>query len=486
MRETPMQSIANLPTDLYIDGNWAKPAQPRSFTVSDPATGESVAQVADAGLDDARAAVDAAAAALPAWRDTPPRARAEVLRKVHLLMLERLEELARIITLENGKPLADSRAETRYAAEFFRWYSEEACRNLGSVSQAPAGGYRILVQHQPIGVVALVTPWNFPSALGARKIAPALAAGCTVLVKPASLTPLSMLALADILAEAGVPDGVVNIVPTSRSGPLVDLWLHDPRVRLVSFTGSTEVGRILLKAAADQVLKTPMELGGNAPFLVLDDADVEAAVDGAMIAKMRNMGEACTAANRFYVGAGVYDAFVRAFAQRMRAQKIGHGLDEANQVSSLIDAATRDKVEELVGDAVSRGAKVLCGGERLSGPGYFYPPTVLGDVPADSRVLSEEIFGPVAPIVRVASEDEMVALANGTEYGLAAYLYTRDLAKGLKLAERLEFGMVALNRGLVSDPAAPFGGVKQSGLGREGGREGMQEYMETKYVAVEW
>ncbi|ODS72074.1 MAG: NAD-dependent succinate-semialdehyde dehydrogenase [Bordetella sp. SCN 67-23] len=486
MRETPMQSIANLPTDLYIDGNWAKPAQPRSFTVSDPATGESVAQVADAGLDDARAAVDAAAAALPAWRDTPPRARAEVLRKVHLLMLERLEELARIITLENGKPLADSRAETRYAAEFFRWYSEEACRNLGSVSQAPAGGYRILVQHQPIGVVALVTPWNFPSAMGARKIAPALAAGCTVLVKPASLTPLSMLALADILAEAGVPDGVVNIVPTSRSGPLVDLWLHDPRVRLVSFTGSTEVGRILLKAAADQVLKTPMELGGNAPFLVLDDADVEAAVDGAMIAKMRNMGEACTAANRFYVGAGVYDAFVRAFAQRMRAQKIGHGLDEANQVGSLIDAATRDKVEELVGDAVSRGAKVLCGGERLSGPGYFYPPTVLGDVPADSRVLSEEIFGPVAPIVRVASEDEMVALANGTEYGLAAYLYTRDLAKGLKLAERLEFGMVALNRGLVSDPAAPFGGVKQSGLGREGSWEGMQEYMETKYVSVQW
>ena len=481
-----MQSIANLPTDLYIDGNWAKPAQPRSFTVSDPATGESVAQVADAGLDDARAAVDAAAAALPAWRDTPPRARAEVLRKVHLLMLERLEELARIITLENGKPLADSRAETRYAAEFFRWYSEEACRNLGSVSQAPAGGYRILVQHQPIGVVALVTPWNFPSAMGARKIAPALAAGCTVLVKPASLTPLSMLALADILAEAGVPDGVVNIVPTSRSGPLVDLWLHDPRVRLVSFTGSTEVGRILLKAAADQVLKTPMELGGNAPFLVLDDADVEAAVDGAMIAKMRNMGEACTAANRFYVGAGVYDAFVRAFAQRMRAQKIGHGLDEANQVGSLIDAATRDKVEELVGDAVSRGAKVLCGGERLSGPGYFYPPTVLGDVPADSRVLSEEIFGPVAPIVRVASEDEMVALANGTEYGLAAYLYTRDLAKGLKLAERLEFGMVALNRGLVSDPAAPFGGVKQSGLGREGSWEGMQEYMETKYVSVQW
>ncbi|WP_132979589.1 NAD-dependent succinate-semialdehyde dehydrogenase [Pigmentiphaga sp. D-2] len=481
-----MLSIANLPTGLYIDGNWARPSQPRSFTVSDPATGEPVAQVADAGLDDARAAVDAAAAALPAWRDTPPRTRAEVLRKVHLLMLERLEELARIITLENGKPLADSRAEIRYAAEFFRWYSEEACRNLGSVSQAPAGGYRILVQHQPIGVVALVTPWNFPSAMGARKIAPALAAGCTVLVKPASLTPLSMLALAGILAEAGVPDGVVNIVPTSRSGPLVDLWLHDPRVRLVSFTGSTEVGRILLKAAADQVLKTPMELGGNAPFLVLDDADVEAAVDGAMIAKMRNMGEACTAANRFYVGAGVYDAFVRAFAQRMREQKIGHGLDEANQVGSLIDAATRDKVEELVQDAVSRGAKVLCGGERLPGPGYFYPPTVLGDVPADSRVLSEEIFGPVAPIVRVASEDEMVELANGTEYGLAAYLYTRDLAKGLKLAERLEFGMVALNRGLVSDPAAPFGGVKQSGLGREGSWEGMQEYMETKYVSVQW
>jgi len=475
-----------LATDLYIAGRWSQPAHPRSFPVSDPATGELVAHVADGDLPDARAAADAAAAALPAWSATPPRTRAEVLRKVHALMIERLEPLARIITLENGKPLTDSRAEVRYAAEFFRWYSEEACRNLGSVSHAPGGGYRILVQHQPIGVVVLVTPWNFPCAMGARKIAPALAAGCTVLVKPASLTPLSMLALADILTEAGVPGGAVNIVPSSRSGPLVDHWLHDPRVRLVSFTGSTEVGRVLLKSAADQVLKTPMELGGNAPFLVLDDADVDAAVEGAMVAKMRNMGEACTAANRFYVGAGIYDAFVRAFVERMRALTIGHGLDEASQVGSLVDAATRDKVDELVRDAVARGACILCGGEKIPGPGYFYPPTVLGEVPVDSRVLREEIFGPVAPIVRVASEDEMVALANGTEYGLAAYLYTRDLAKGLKLAERLEFGMVALNRGLVSDPAAPFGGVKQSGLGREGSREGMQEYMETKYVAVEW
>ncbi|WP_299453182.1 NAD-dependent succinate-semialdehyde dehydrogenase [uncultured Pigmentiphaga sp.] len=486
MRETIVRSLERIPTGLYIDGAWVRPAQPRSFVVSDPATGETLAQVADADLDDAKAAVDAASAALPGWRSMPVRQRAEILRTVHALMLDRLEDLARIITLENGKPLADSRAEVRYAAEFFRWYSEEACRNLGALSHAPSGGYRIMVQHEPIGVVALVTPWNFPSAMGARKIAPALAAGCTAVVKPASLTPLSMLALAPILAEAGVPKGVVNIVPTSRSGALVDHWLHDPRVRLVSFTGSTEVGRTLLKSAADQILKTPMELGGNAPFLVLNDADVPAAVEGAMIAKMRNMGEACTAANRFYVEASIYDSFVSAFVERMRAQKVGHGLDESNHVGSLIDAATRDKVEELVQDAVARGARVLCGGERVPGPGHFYLPTVLGDVSLDSRVLKEEIFGPVAPIVRVASEDEMVALANDTEYGLAAYLYTRDLSKGLRLAERLEFGMVALNRGLLSDPAAPFGGVKQSGLGREGSSEGMHEYMETKYIAVAW
>lgn len=481
-----MRPFPPTPTQLYIDGEWRSSHDARTFDVTDPATGDLIAQVADGGLNDGKAAVEAAANALAAWGATPPRTRAEVLRKVHALMIERLEMLSQIITLENGKPLADSRAEVRYAAEFFRWYSEEACRNLGSVSHAPAGGYRILVQHQPIGVVVLVTPWNFPSAMGTRKIAPALAAGCTVLVKPAGMTPLSMLALADILAEAGVPKGVVNIVPTSRSGPLVDMWLHDPRVRLVSFTGSTEVGRILIKSAADQVLKTPMELGGNAPFLVLDGANVSDAVDGAMIAKMRNMGEACTAANRFYAGEAIYEAFAAEFVNRMQGLRIGHGLDEQNQVGSLIDEPTRSKVDELVQDALERGAKLLCGGKKVPGPGHFYEPTVLGDVPLDSRILQEEIFGPVAPIVRVKTEAHMLELANNTEYGLAAYLYSADLAQGLKLAERLEFGMVAVNRGLVSDPAAPFGGVKQSGLGREGGAEGMHEYMETKYISVAW
>ncbi|VCU70534.1 Succinate-semialdehyde dehydrogenase [NADP(+)] GabD [Pigmentiphaga humi] len=481
-----MHELPKLHTGLYIDGHWVPASDRGTFKVSDPATGKVLAEVADGGIAEARAAADAAAAALPKWSAVPARERAEILRKVHGLMMERLETLARIITLENGKPLSDSRAEVRYAAEFFRWYSEEACRNLGSLSHAPAGGYRIMVQHQPIGVVVLVTPWNFPAAMGTRKIAPALAAGCTALVKPASATPLTMLALAELLEEAGVPAGVVNIVPSSRSSPLVDHWLHDPRIRLLSFTGSTEVGRTLIKAAADQVLKTPMELGGNAPFLVLDDADVAAAVDGAMIAKMRNMGEACTAANRFYAGAGVYDAFVEAFAERMRAQKIGHGLDEGTQVGSLVDEATRDKVDELVQDAVGRGARLVCGGSRVPGPGYFYEPTVLADVPLDSRLLAEEIFGPVAPIVKADSAERMLELANATEYGLVAYVYSGDLARGLKLAEGLEFGMVAVNRGLVSDPAAPFGGMKQSGLGREGSYEGMQEYMETKYIAVDW
>lgn len=482
-----MHQLPPCPTQLYIDGEWRPSKDGKSFDVTDPATGEVIAQVADGGLDDGQAAVDAAATALPDWSATPPRTRAEVLRKVHALMIERLEPLAKIITLENGKPLADSRAEVRYAAEFFRWYSEEACRNLGSVSHAPAGGYRILVQHQPIGVVVLVTPWNFPAAMGTRKIAPALAAGCTVLVKPAGMTPLSMLILADLLAEAGVPKGVVNIVPTTKSGALVDMWLHDPRVRLVSFTGSTEVGQKLIKSAADQVLKTPMELGGNAPFLVLDGVNVKDAVDGAMIAKMRNMGEACTAANRFYAGDGVCDAFTAEFVKRMRALRIGHGLDESHQVGSLVDEPTRKKVDELVQDAVQRGAKILCGGKKVPGPGHFYEPTVLGDVPLDARILKEEVFGPVAPIVRVkGGVDEMVKHANDTEYGLTAYLYSADLAQGLQLAERLEFGMVAVNRGLVSDPAAPFGGVKQSGLGREGAAEGMHEYMETKYISVAW
>jgi succinate-semialdehyde dehydrogenase/glutarate-semialdehyde dehydrogenase len=388
--------------------------------------------------------------------------------------------------MENGKALPDSRAEIAYAAEFFRWSSEEAVRALGEFYRGPSTGARVLVGHKPAGIAVLVTPWNFPAAMATRKIGPALAAGCPVVLKPASETPLTMLAIAALLEKAGVPKGIVNVLPSTRSGELVDALLHDPRVRVLSFTGSTEVGRVLLKSAADNIVNPAMELGGNAPFVVFDDADLEAAVAGAILAKMRNIGEACTAANRFYVHEKVHDRFARALAGRMGAMKIGDGLEEGVEVGSLVNAKTRDKVVELVGDAVKRGAKVLTGGAIRNGPGYFYQPTVLVDVPDDARCFREEIFGPVAPIARFSDEADVAARCNDTEYGLVAYVFTGDVKRGLAFSEKLDFGMVGLNRGLVSDPAAPFGGMKQSGIGREGAHHGIMEFLEPQYISVEW
>ena len=474
------------PMQLSIGGKFVDASDGGVFEVIDPATERSLGAVANGTIEDAQAAVAAAAAALPAWAALAPRARGEILRRAFELIVAQQEPLARLITRENGKSLADARGEIAYAAEFFRWYSEEAVRNIGQVSRAPSSGARILVQHRPAGVAVLVTPWNFPAAMGTRKIAPALAAGCTVIVKPASETPLTMLALAPLLEEAGVPDGVVNMVTSRRSSAVVNAMLKDPRVRVVSFTGSTETGRRILRSAADAVVNPRMELGGNAPFIVLKDADLEAAVAGAMVAKMRNMGEACTAANRFYVHEDIHDEFVARLARAMAALKVGNGLAADVAVGPLVNADTRDKVEALVEDARSRGAQVVTGGCRLPPPGYFYAPTVLSQVPDEALCMREEIFGPVAPVQSFRDEDQLVSRANATEYGLVAYVYTRDLARGLALSERLEAGMVGLNRGIVSDPAAPFGGVKQSGLGREGAHEGMMEFLETQYVSVSW
>jgi succinate-semialdehyde dehydrogenase/glutarate-semialdehyde dehydrogenase len=412
--------------------------------------------------------------------------RGEILRKAYELLIAESERFAKLITVENGKSLGDSRGEVGYAAEFFRWYAEEAVRNIGEISRAPSSGARIVVQHKPAGVAVLVTPWNFPAAMATRKIGPALAAGCTLVFKPASETPLTALALVPIFEEAGVPAGVINVLPSRRSGAVVGAMLEDPRVRVVSFTGSTEVGRKLLHAAADNVIKPVMELGGNAPFIVFADADIDAAVEGAMIAKMRNMGEACTSANRFYVHESIHDAFATKFAERMKGLKVGNGLDDGVALGPLVNAEAREKVVELVGDAVAKGAKILSGGKAIDGPGYFYPATVLTDVPDNAELLREEIFGPVAPIQKFSSLDEVVAKANATEYGLVAYVYTRDLSNGMRVSERLDFGMIGLNRGLVSDPAAPFGGMKQSGIGREGAHEGIMEFLETQYVSVNW
>ncbi|MEU4428838.1 NAD-dependent succinate-semialdehyde dehydrogenase [Actinoplanes sp. NPDC024001] len=473
-------------TELFIGGKWVPASAGGRFDVLDPATGDTVASVADGGEADAIAAVDAAAAAGPAWAATPPRVRSEVLRKAFELMTERAGDLATLISLENGKALVDAKGEVTYAAEFFRWFAEEAVRGEGVVATAPSGANRILVVRQPVGVCVLVTPWNFPAAMATRKIGPALAAGCTVILKPASDTPLTALAMAAILAEAGVPEGVVNVLPSRSSGKVVSAMLRDPRVRKLSFTGSTEVGRILLAQAAENVVNTSMELGGNAPFLVFADADLDAAIEGAMIAKMRNGGEACTAANRFYVESPVAEEFARRLAQRMSGLVVGPGTDEKTQVGPLVNEDTVAKVDGLVRSALDSGAQAVTGGSRPEGPGFYYPPTVLTGVAADSAILREEIFGPVAPIVTFTSEDEAVRLANDTEYGLVAYVYTTDLARGLRVSEAIEAGMVGLNRGLVSDPAAPFGGVKQSGIGREGGHDGLLEYLESKYIAVNW
>ncbi len=478
--------LANVPTDLWIGGKWRKSSDGTRFDVIDPATENKIASVASASVEDAKAAIDAAQEAFAGWAARKPRERAEILRKAFELIVRDAERFAKLITIENGKALSDSKGEVLYSAEFFRWNAEEAVRNIGQVYMAPASGARVVAQHRPAGVAVLVTPWNFPAAMATRKIGPALAAGCPVVLKPASETPLTMLALMPLLEEAGVPAGVVNVIPSRRSGPVVSAMLHDPRVRVVSFTGSTEVGRKLLHEAADNILKPAMELGGNAPFIVFEDADIDAAIEGAMIAKMRNMGEACTAANRFYVHEKVHGEFSRKLTDKMAALKMGNGLDDGVALGPLVNAEGRDKVVHLVDDAVKKGAKILTGGKKPEGPGFFYPATVLDNVPDDAEMLNEEIFGPVASIQTFKSEDEAIRRANDTIYGLVAYLYTKDLSRGMRVSEKLDFGMIGLNRGLVSDPAAPFGGMKQSGIGREGAHEGLLEFMETQYISVSW
>ncbi|MBW3099026.1 NAD-dependent succinate-semialdehyde dehydrogenase [Pseudohoeflea coraliihabitans] len=473
-------------TNLYIDGQWCEAATGERFDVLNPATEEVIASVASADIADADAALDAAQAAFGSWAAKKPRERSEILRKAWELMTARLDEFARLITLENGKARADAIGEATYAAEFFRWFAEEAVRADGLITHAPASGARIVVQHKPAGIAVLVTPWNYPAAMGTRKIAPALAAGCPVIIKPASETPLTMLALMPLLEEAGVPKGLVNVLPSRSSGKLVDHMLHDPRVRVVSFTGSTEVGRKLLHSAADQVLKPAMELGGNAPLIVFEDADIDKAVAGAMLAKMRNLGEACTAANRFYIHKDVLAPFTEKFTAAMAALKVGNGLEDGVDVGPLVNASTRDKVAALVEDAVAKGATIELGGMVPEGTGFFYPPTVLSNVPESADCVDEEIFGPVAALQSFTDQDDVIRRANATEYGLVAYVFSENMKRALQVCERLEYGMVGLNRGLVSDPAAPFGGVKQSGLGREGGHEGMLEFMETQYISAEW
>ena len=473
-----------VPTELFINGRWRPAGGGKTFDVEDPSTGKALRAVADAAPEDGMAALDAAVAAQARWAQHPPRERGEILRRAYELMMQRQDDLALLMTLEMGKPLAESQAEIAYAAEFFRWFAEEAVRIDGGFATAPNGSGRMLVMRQPIGPSLLITPWNFPAAMGTRKIGPAVAAGCTMVLKPARLTPLSMLALAEILAECGLPDGVLNVVPTTSSDRLMEPLIRDGRARKLSFTGSTEVGRTLLEQCAEQILRTSMELGGNAPFLVFADADLDAAVGGAMIAKMRNIGEACTAANRFFVHTDIAEEFSRRLAEQMGSLRIGRGSEEGVQVGPLIEAKARDKVQHLVDDAITRGARALVGGEPVDGPGYFYRPTVLAGVPPDAEMARTEIFGPVAPITPFTDEDEVLATANGTSFGLASYVYTEDLRRALRVCERLECGMVGLNQGLVSNPAAPFGGVKHSGLGREGGSVGIEEFLEIKYVAL--
>jgi succinate-semialdehyde dehydrogenase/glutarate-semialdehyde dehydrogenase len=473
-----------VPKQLYVGGRWRDAGEGGTLAVEDPSTGEALCDVADARPDDAVAALDAAVAAQDEWAATAPRDRGEVLRRAFEALVERKDELALLMTLEMGKAVKESEAEVAYAAEFLRWFSEEAVRIDGRWAVNANGSGRTLVMRQPVGPCVLITPWNFPMAMGTRKIGPAVAAGCTMVIKPASQTPLSMLALARILEEAGLPGGVLNVVTSSSSGSVMEPLIRDPRARKLSFTGSTEVGRKLMEQASEQLLRVSMELGGNAPFLIFDDADLDAAVEGAMIAKMRNIGEACTSANRFHVSERLAGEFTEKLAQRMGALKVGRGTEEDVDVGPLIDDDQRGKVHELVRDAVSKGATAVVGGSPRDGAGYFFDPTVLADVPPSARVLGEEIFGPVAPVASFADEDEAIAAANDTEFGLVAYVYTRDLRRAFRVMEGLQFGMVGVNQGMVSNAAAPFGGVKQSGFGREGGREGIEEYLETKYCAV--
>jgi succinate-semialdehyde dehydrogenase/glutarate-semialdehyde dehydrogenase len=476
--------LESVPRQLYIGGRWQDATGGGTLAVEDPSTGEPLVEVADGQVQDALEALGAAAEKQAEWAAHPPRERGEILRRAYEMIVERSDELALLMTLEMGKALAESRAEISYAAEFFRWFSEEAVRIHGRYMVNTTGKGRILTMRQPVGPCVFVTPWNFPTAMGTRKIAPAIAAGCTIVVKPAQQTPLSMLALAQILEQAGLPGGVLNVITAKHSGAVIEPLLKDPRTRKLSFTGSTEVGRRLIEQSADQILRVSMELGGNAPFVVFEDADLDAAVDGAMLAKMRNVGEACTAANRFHVHESLAEEFARRMAERMGKLKVGRGTEPDTDVGPLIDEDQRSKVAELVADAADRGAKVLLGGESVGDRGYFYAPTVLADVPEDARLLSEEIFGPVAPVASFTSEEQAIEAANRTEYGLVAYVYTRDLDRAFRVCEGIESGMIGLNQGVVSNPAAPFGGVKQSGFGREGGFEGIGEYLETKYVAL--
>jgi len=469
---------------LYIGGEWRDAAGGDTLEVLDPATEEPLCEVADGTPEDAMAALDAAVDMRAEWAASAPNDRAAILWKAFELMMERSDELALLMTLEMGKPLAESKAEIVYAADFFRWFSGEALRIDGNYKQFANGTSRVLVMKQPVGPSLMITPWNFPMAMGTRKVGPAVAAGCTVVMKPAQQTPLSMLALGQILDEAGLPGGVFNIITTSSAGATTGPLIEDGRLRKLSFTGSTEVGRKLIESSAKNVLKVSMELGGNAPFLVFDDADLDAAVDGALLAKMRNIGEACTAANRFHVAESVQEEFSRRLAEKMGALKLGRGTDPDVKVGPLIDEPSREKVAELVQDALDKGAARVVGGEIPDGRGYFYAPTVLSGVPEEARVNSEEIFGPVAPIGVFESEADAIARANDTEYGLVAYVFTRDIKRAIRVCEALDTGMVGLNQGMVSNAGAPFGGVKQSGIGREGGKEGLEEFLETKYVAV--
>jgi succinate-semialdehyde dehydrogenase / glutarate-semialdehyde dehydrogenase len=472
------------PTQLFIGGEWRDAAGGATLGVEDPSTGETLVDVADATPEDAKAALDAADAVQAEWATHPPRERGEILRRAFEKLTERADDLALLMTLEMGKPLAESKAEIAYAAEFFRWFAEEAVRIEGRYATAPNGAGRLITMKQPVGPCYAITPWNFPMAMGTRKIGPAIAAGCTMIIKPAQQTPLSMLALAGILEESGLPAGVLNVLTSSSSSEVSKPIIEDPRLRKLTFTGSTEVGRKLVAQSAPGLLRTSMELGGNAPFLVFADADVDAAVEGAVIAKMRNIGEACTAANRFHVAGRIADEFTEKLAAKLGEMKVGRGTEEDVKVGPLIDADQRGKVAELVEDARSKGAEVLVGGREGDGAGYFFEPTVLGGVSGDARLLKEEIFGPVAPVIGFDDEDAAIAAANDTEYGLVSYVYTSDVKRAFRVCEKLDTGMVGLNQGMVSNPAAPFGGVKASGFGREGGAEGIAEYLEIKYVAM--
>ena len=476
--------VEAVPRGLFVGGEWRPASGGAELDVIDPSTEEVLTTVADGSVEDGRAALDAAVAAQAGWAATAPRDRGEILRAAFEKITERADDLALLMTLEMGKPIKEALAEITYGAEFFRWFSEESVRIAGRWSTSPNGATRLLTMKQPVGPCLMITPWNFPLAMGTRKIGPAIAAGCTMVVKPASQTPLSMLALAQILTECGLPEGVLNVVTTSHTGDVMEPLIRDPRLRKLTFTGSTPVGRKLVEQSAEGLLRVSMELGGNAPFVVFGDADLDKAVDGAMLAKMRNIGEACTAANRFIVHESVAEEFSRRLAERMGALTVGRGTEDGVDVGPLIDDKQRDKVAELVQDAIDHGGRVLTGGGPTGDKGFYYSPTVLADVPSDARVFDEEIFGPVAPVTSFRTDDEALTLANDTEYGLVAYAFTTDLTRALRVSEGLETGMVGINQGVVSNPSAPFGGVKASGFGREGGVEGIEEYLETKYVGI--